>query len=605
MKRFSIALLAAAYMALALNFPVFGQETDIFSYTIKDNEVTITDCSRSATVIEIPAELEGYPVTAIGEAAFNNCTNLTQVILPDTITEIGKYAFSGCTSLTSFTIPNGVTSIGDRAFYDCHSLTSITIPNGIINIGSFVFSGCKNLTQVILPDSLKEIGKYAFSSCTSLTSFTIPNSVTSIGEGAFDNCASLTAVDIPENVIDFEGFTFRWCTQLENINVDTNNAQFSSVDGVLYNKEKTVLLRYPPAKAQTTYTILDGVTDIGEKAFSDSLNLTAITLPESVVNIGEGAFSFCKSLSSVNIPYGAKSIGSSAFSHAENIESISLPNSIEDIGDGAFSWCTSLKTIKIPEGVTTVADSTFSGCTSLGSITIPNSVTYIGEDAFYNCTSLTSVTIPKSVEELDYAAFYKCGVTNLIFNSPSTAFQTTHTVTGGMNDQTIHQATFEGCDKLETIYGCAGSAAQAFAAELGINFVAKEEGDIIALPVSVQVQIHDEPRDFSAYSINGSNYFKLRDMAYMLRETDDRFEVIWDEEEAVIQLISGQPYTSVGNELDKGDGLYKIAEYTNPKINVDGKDVWVMAYNINGYNYFSLDDLMNIINLNTSEWMYL
>lgn len=174
-----------------------------------------------------------------------------------------------------------------------------------------------------------------------------------------------------------------------------------------------------------------------------------------------------------------------------------------------------------------------------------------------------------------------------------------------MNDAMLHEATFERCDKIETIYGCTGSTAETFATERGINFVAKEEGDIIALPVSVQVQIHDEPRDFSAYSINGSNYFKLRDMAYMLRETDDRFEVIWDEEEAVIQLISGQPYTSVGNELDNGDGLYKIAEYTNPRMNVDGKDVWVMAYNINGYNYFSLDDLMNIINLNTSEWMYL
>lgn len=559
MKRFSIALLAVAYMALALNFPVFGQETDIFSYTIKDNEVTITDCSSSATVIEIPAEMEGYPVTAIGEYAFNNCTNLTQITLPDTITEIGKYAFGSCTRLISCTIPNSVTSIGLYAFGYCKSLRSITIPQGVTRIGEEAFSLCTSLATVNISDSVTEIGNRAF---------------------------------------------FK-CTQLENINVDTNNAHFSSVDGVLYNKEKTVLLKYPPAKAQTTYTILDGVTDIGEKAFSDSLNLTAITLPESIVNIGEGAFSFCKSLSSVNIPYGVKSIGSSAFAYDENIKSISLPDSIEHIGGSAFLDCGNLKTVKIPEGVTTVAYNTFSGCTSLASITIPNSVTYIGQSAFYNCTSLASVTIPKSVEEIDYQAFCNCGLTDIIFDNPNTTFQTHYKVTGGMNDAMLHEATFERCDKIETIYGCTGSTAETFATERGINFVAKEEDDIIALPVSVQVQINGEPRDFSAYSINGSNYFKLRDMAYMLRETDDCFEVIWDEEEDVIQLISGQPYTSVGNELDNGDGLYKIAEYTNPRMNVDGKDVWVMAYNINGYNYFSLDDLMNIINLNTSEWMYL
>lgn len=144
-----------------------------------------------------------YSVTSIGNYAFELCTSITSITIPNSVTSIGKYAFDDCTSLTSITIPNSVTSIGDNAFEDCSSFTSITIPNSVTSIGEGTFFICSSLTSITIPNSVTTIGNYAFSSCRSLTSITIPNSVTSIGGETFNGCSSLKtviceAVEVPE-----------------------------------------------------------------------------------------------------------------------------------------------------------------------------------------------------------------------------------------------------------------------------------------------------------------------------------------------------------------------------------------------------------------------
>ena len=149
-------------------------------------------------------------VTSIGNGAFNGCTGLTSITIPNSVTSIGDYAFSDCTGLTSITIPNSVTSIGGKAFYRCSGLTSITIPNSVTSIGGNAFYRCSGLTSIIIQDSVTSIGFGAFSDCTGLTSITIPNSVTSIGFHAFSDCTGLTS-------ITYKGVNYTNKTQLTNV----------------------------------------------------------------------------------------------------------------------------------------------------------------------------------------------------------------------------------------------------------------------------------------------------------------------------------------------------------------------------------------------------
>jgi hypothetical protein len=165
------------------------------------------------------------------------------------VTEIGREAFRGCKSLTSVTIPNSVTAIGDGAFSGCKSLTSVTVPNSVTSIGNEAFWGCSSLASVTIPGSVTSIGNYAFRECSSLTNVTIPNSVTSIGVCAFEGCRGLTG-----------------------ITVDKNNTAYTSVGGVLFNKNKTTLAAYPGGK-QGAYTIPGSVTSIGVCAFPNGARL--------------------------------------------------------------------------------------------------------------------------------------------------------------------------------------------------------------------------------------------------------------------------------------------------------------------------------------------
>ena len=208
----------------------------------------------------------------IGDSAFDDCTSLTSVTIPDSVTSIGRYAFSYCTSLISVTIPDSVTSIGYGAFRACTSLTSITIGNGVTSIGEDAFSYCDSLKSVTIPDSVTSIGEYAFCDCTSLTSVTIPDSVTSIGNFVFSGCSSLTSVTIPNSVTSIGEYAFRSCSSL------------------------------------TSVIIPNSVVEIGHYAFRDCSSLASVTIPDSVTSIGNYAFSYCSRLISVTIGSSVTSI---------------------------------------------------------------------------------------------------------------------------------------------------------------------------------------------------------------------------------------------------------------------------------------------------------
>ena len=259
-------------------------------------------------------------VTSIDDYAFYDCTSLTSITIPNSVTSIGNGVFEDCTGLTSVTIGNSVTSIGDGAFRRCTSLTSITIPDSVTSIGYGAFRYCTGLTSVTIPDSVTSIGDWAFYNCTGLTSVTIPDSVTSIGDWAFYNCTGLTSVTIPDSVTSIGNYAFYDCTSLTSITVKEGNPNYSSDEyGVLFNKDKTLLIQYPIGNTRTSYTIPDSVTSIGDSAFRYCTSLTSVTIPDSVTSIGYGAFRYCTGLTSVTIPNSVTSIGKYAFYNCINL----------------------------------------------------------------------------------------------------------------------------------------------------------------------------------------------------------------------------------------------------------------------------------------------
>ncbi|MDB4302208.1 leucine-rich repeat domain-containing protein [bacterium] len=188
--------------------------------------------------------------------------------------------------ITGLTIPDCFTSIGEWAFLDFKALTSITIPDSVTSIKNFAFMGCSSLTSITIPDSVTSIGIGAFLNCNSLASITIGDSVTRIPNLAFKFCDSLTSITIGNGVTSIGGSAFFGCMSLTNIEVNAGNLNYMDIDGVLFNKEKTELIRYPLANGPS-YVIPDSVTSIGDHAFSGCSSLTSIKIPNSVNYIAE------------------------------------------------------------------------------------------------------------------------------------------------------------------------------------------------------------------------------------------------------------------------------------------------------------------------------
>lgn len=311
-------------------------------------------------------------------------------------------------SVKTVVIDSGVTSIGDWAFFDCRKLTSVTIPNSVTSIGELAFRDCKSLTNITIPNSVTSIGISAFVG-SSLTTVTIPNSVTSIGRHAFWDCASLTSIAVA-----------------------SENPNYSSQDGVLFNKAKTELIQYPDGK-EGSYAIPNSVTSIGYDAFCYSKALTSVTIPSSVTSITGYIFSFCTALTSITVASGNPNYSSQdgvLFNKAKTelircpggkTGSYTIPASVTSIGGYAFDHCTSLTSVTIPSSVMTIGYEAFRVCTSLKGVTILASVTTIVNYAFYGCTSLVSVTIPKSVTSIGLEAFYGCDSLTDVYYSGSEA----------------------------------------------------------------------------------------------------------------------------------------------------------------------------------------
>lgn len=352
MKNFITYLIVSILMISLLppgiiSIPVRAAVEGDYTYEITDGKATLTDYSGVGGDIIIPSTLGDYPVITIGNNVFYDRNDLTRVTIPDTVTRIEDFAFYGCSNLTDIAIPNSVTTIGNFSFCNCSNLISVTIGDLVNSIGDYGFSGCSNLTSVTIGNSVNFFGASVFQLCTSLTKF----------------------------------------------HVSEGNMAYCSADGILFNKDKSILIQYPIGRSQTNYVIPDSVIIIKSSAFSDCSSIISITIPDSVTEIGDYAFANCSSLSFINIPDSVTYLGGSVCANCVSLASIHLPNTITYIPGGGFRNCDSLTSIEIPDSVISIDGMAFSECDGLTSVVIPNSVTFLGSSAFGMCSNLTDVTI--------------------------------------------------------------------------------------------------------------------------------------------------------------------------------------------------------------------
>ncbi len=398
---------------------------NMFAATVSIKDVNGDDYIDSGLLVKAVKGDKKYPMTAVSG------TNMYTASLP-----VGTYdVYSGQTDsgadLTITFINGGNTSLQlDYLIcslnYFASIISSLTEDSTIVLSGELRFSDLKSLKDAINNSTYKVNLDLSQTTC-----------LTSIPDYAFSGCKKLSGITIPDSVTSIYDTAFYECPSLESINVDSNNANYSSINGVLFNKDATALIKYPAGKQSAAYTIPDSVTSIGAYAFYGCKSLTSVTIPDSVTTIGNYAFIFCSSLSSITIPDSVRSIPFAAFQYCTSLSSVTIGDSVWFIAGEAFYGCRSLTSVTIPDSVRSFSSEVFFGCTSLSSVTIGNSVTSIGYHAFSGCTSLSSVTIGDSVASIGNYAFMDCTSISSVTIPDSVT--------------SINWCAFAGCSKLTSL----------------------------------------------------------------------------------------------------------------------------------------------------------
>lgn len=348
-NKFSALVLSIAMVISILPFGAITSSAqnyyDDFEYEVLSNGTAeITNYTGSSSIVDIPDEIDGCKVTSIRSFAFSN--------------EFNDFNFNA----DEVAIPESIENIENAAFFDCN-IKSITVDekNSYYSSQDGVLFN-KNKTELIIYPNLKPD-----------TDYYIPDTVETVGETAFDECEYLNYIYIPESVKNIEnyiaysyffaneslGSAFVSCLNLKYIEVSENNSRYFSENGVLFNKEKTVLIQYP----------------LGINAFE-------YTIPESVQTVGEGAFS-----------------------SADNLESVVFGSNVKSIDKGAFLYCSNLKNITFSDNLLTIGDSSFWGCENLTAVSIPYGTQKISHNAFYYCRNLSDITLPDTIEQIGANAF--------------------------------------------------------------------------------------------------------------------------------------------------------------------------------------------------------
>lgn len=492
-KKILSVLLAFIILLTAIPFAgltALAATSGDFKYEIlseTDKTCEITKYNGNATDLTIPSAIDGYAVTSIGGVAFDGCTSLTNIIMPDSVTSIGNGAFEGCTALASITIPDSVTHISGNVFENtAYYNNPLNWENDVLYIGNHIIKAEDTLSgeYTIRPET-KTIADSAFENCKSLTSVTIPDSVITIGWYAFRGCAALEQIIGMKNITRIDGAVFKDTAYYEDLRNWENGVLYIGACLIEANKDfgfkggyytvkdntKTIANRaFYRCDELTELIIPDSVISIGEYAFVGCTDLKSVTLPEFISEIKGRTFLDCVSLKQIEIPKSVVRIYSGAFRNS-GLESVIIPESVTEflVEDGfypgAFSECDKLKYVELPDTIKEIPYETFYGCDSLSNVVMPVGIEKIGEGAFANCAGLTRVNIPESVTSIAKGAFCNCENLKGLY-IPSSVFN--------LDEQAYGWDIYE-IDKTSkktdvTIYGYLGTEAEQFAKNNDFHF---------------------------------------------------------------------------------------------------------------------------------------
>lgn len=376
-----------------------------------------------------------------------------KLIISKGITEIGFASFNLANKITGVEIPDSVTLISDYAFQYCKGLKKVKIPGSVKKIGvgyngyenCQTFNGCSNIETVVLEEGLEEIGGRVFNACSKVKEWKLPKSLKGIGPRAFQSIG-VEEFNIPENV-EWIDATFISSSNLSRINVDSNNKYFTSVDGILFDKDSTRLIKYPEKRDGSSYEVPDTVKTIDVNAFIACKNLQEITIADSVEKIGDSAF-YGSELKTINLGGGITNISNKPFYEAWNLTSINvitendkyesengilfnkgktilikcppvtmngevyeIPNTVAEIGDQAF-FTSHIKNVIIPSSVKKIGNESFFACSNLEEVNIPEGLEQIGWNAFCRCHKIKTIVVPSSVTFIGGGAFNNMGRIN-------------------------------------------------------------------------------------------------------------------------------------------------------------------------------------------------
>lgn len=383
---------------------------------------------------------------------------------------------------------------------------------------------------------------------------------------AFTNCEAVVTVAIPANVEYIDSEAFFGASSLTSISVAAGNANYTSVGGVLFSKDKTKIVTYPYVKTGD-YTIPAGVTEILPYAFYGCRNLPSVTIPEGVETIGEAAFEGCEMLKEINVPASVKRLENTAFGQCRELTAIKVSSVNADYAgaDGVLFSNDMTMLLCYPSGRS-------------GSYKVPSSVKTIGYCAFNNSPSLFGVTIPLGVTTIESGAFLNCtALTKVIVSS---------TVTN------INDDAFGNCPNV-TLYGTAGSYVESYTKKNNLSFSLM---NVVAAPTAASVLVNGKNVAFDAYNIGGNNYFKLRDLAMVLTGSDRQFDLGWNSAKNAISLTTDKAYSPVGGELTQASKkVAATAQISFDAVYMNGTEISLKAYKINGNNYFKLRDVAEAI----------
>ncbi len=307
--------------------------------------------------VDIPAELDGYKVTSIGNDAF-------------------KYL-----PITKVTVPEGVTVIGDSAFYGCWKLTEVDLPSTLRTIDNDSFALCDKLQSITLPEGITYIGESAFEFSEILEGIELPESLEYIGEAAFYYCPIKDSVFIPKNVAYLGREVFGGNVLLKEISVDESNENYCSENNMVFSKDRSTLIFVPRGIESENIVLPEGVTRLCGGAMAGCKNIKTVSLPDGLKVIGVDSLAVIENMEGITIPDTVVAIGYYGLSYNDNLKEINIPGSVRVIEPDTFRACHALTEVVLNEGTEIIYDEAFDACKVLKKIYIPNSVTEIRRDA--------------------------------------------------------------------------------------------------------------------------------------------------------------------------------------------------------------------------------